>query len=93
MPPKYSSKHTTYDLVAYYDNVINHENHDMQITRTEFQDELVALAEGKRLAADGVYMFEIFAKVTYEEGGRKVTNKVNTVRWVNFRQKNNAFLN
>jgi hypothetical protein len=93
MPPKYIlNKVTTYDLVTYYDKLINKDNPDLHVVRSEFQDEASALAEGKRLAVKGVHMFEIFARNTYEEGGRKVVNCVNTVRWVNFRPANNAFL-
>ena len=93
MPPKYTlNKTTTYDLVAYYDKPINKDNPELHVVRSEFPDEESALAEGKRLAGEGVHMFEVFAKVTYEEGGRKVVNRVNTVRWVNFRPANNEFL-
>ena len=92
MSPKQVTKHTVYDLVAYYDNLINSDNPELVVTRMEFPDETAALTEGKRLAVEGVHMFEIFAKVTYEEGGRQVSNRVNTTRWVNFNPKNNAFI-
>ncbi len=94
MPPKHkpTNKRTLYDLVAYYDKPINRYNPDLHVVRSEFPDEASALAEGKRLAVEGVHMFEVFARDTYEDGGREVTNRVNTVRWVNFRPMNNEFL-
>ncbi len=94
MSPKHkqTNKHTMYDLVAYYDKPINKDNLELHVVRSEFQDEESALAEGKRLAVDGVHMFEVFAKVTYEEGAREVINRVNTARWVNFHPANNEFI-
>ncbi len=66
MPPKHTlNKVTTYDLITYYDKPINKDNPELHVVRSEFQDEASALAEGKRLAVEGVYMFEVFAKDTY----------------------------
>ena len=85
-------KHTIYELILYYDNVINYENYSLKTEKLTYETECEALQIGKERKYDNFHMFEIFAVTSYYQKNKTDTNRVNTVRYVNFKPLNNAFL-
>lgn len=78
-----------YKLVLYYDSVID-ENNTSLITETiTFDKECDALNWGINAKNNNVHMFEVFAETEYYKNNNYITDKVNTVRYVNFKPVNN----